>query len=338
MTRNRRLRVSMLAMLTVLASLAALPIAPASAGPGEARLEWLALGDSYSAGTGSDVNPMEGKKVKSDLVADKCQQYKKTYSNRARKMLVAEDFKFNYMIGACVGAQIDHYFARQPDKPLTHGTQKSYFQERNFPNRHVDIVTLSLGGNDLKFGDRVRECWDNDCDFTLQDIQDELPQLKTDLRALYRDVRQQMDPNGHIYVVGYPYIVSDPDLWGGDTCDRRVFPKIGSFGESEGRLLIEATDAVNDAIRSAVQTTGDSRLEFVDLRPLWSNKKGQANRGVCNPNVTEWMRGIDTNNPDQSYHPNNIGYRKIAELLKARIKADFVVDICQNAPCDAGDD
>jgi lysophospholipase L1-like esterase len=185
---------------------------------------YVALGDSYSSGTGTR-----------DYIDDgtTCRR-----SVHAYPSLVAAARGYALDLRACSGATVPDVAARQLGA-LGAGT--SY-------------VTVSVGGNDAGFADVLTECampwWAADCHAAIDEAQafidHQLPGL---LSTLYAEIRADA-PVAEVVVVGYPRIFM------GEDCNAGTW-----FSPREQERLNRTADQLNDRT-SAV--AADHGFAFAD--------------------------------------------------------------------------
>jgi len=154
--------------------------APASA----AGENYVALGDSYSSGTGAGSY--------SDLLC--------TRSRNAYPALWANaNSPASFTFAACGGATIPDVLRNQ----IQH------------LNQNTTLVSISIGGNDSGFASIMLNCTFSSqtvCERGLDEpseyVRDELP---GELDALYATIRDRA-PNAEVVVVGYPYLYKEGGL------------------------------------------------------------------------------------------------------------------------------
>ncbi|WP_432478065.1 SGNH/GDSL hydrolase family protein [Nocardioides sp. GXQ0305] len=180
--------------------------APAAAEP--AAPAYVALGDSYSSGTGTR-----------DYIADgtDCQR-----STSAYPSLIASARGYALDFRACSGARVADV-TRAQLSALSAAT--SY-------------VTVSVGGNDAGFADVLTECatpwWAGDCDGAIDGAQAFVAgTLPGRLSTLYGQIRDAA-PNAQVVVVGYPRIFM------GEDCNALTW-----FSPEEQARLNQTADQLN---------------------------------------------------------------------------------------------
>jgi lysophospholipase L1-like esterase len=189
------------------------PAASAAETSGTAGLNYVALGDSYSAGFG--LTPLTGAPVAG------CAQSSSNYPHR-----VAAALGMNLTDVTCSGATTANITGPQPTLGGTAPAQISAL------NAETDVVTLTIGGNDVGFSAIAASCVAlsptgplvaslaasagtppiNDCssilaaDPSLTALQAALPASITSALTAVKTAA----PNAKIFVLGYPSITPDP--------------------------------------------------------------------------------------------------------------------------------
>jgi lysophospholipase L1-like esterase len=192
---------------------------------------YVALGDSYSAGTGT--------RPEGDPACER--------SPYAYGPLVSGERNYQLDFQACGGHTIPEVLGEQVQAV----------------NEDTRVVTISIGGNDAGFGPVVKECaepvfWGSDrCGDMVDDaqefIRDELP---AQLDEVYDEIRERA-PEAEVVVVGYPRIFGEEGDCNGGT----------SFGDGEIESLNETGDLLADVTREEAEAHG---FEFVDPRAAFT--------------------------------------------------------------------
>ena len=211
----RPLATAAAALCAVIGSLAAAPPAHAAA------LEYVALGDSYSSGTGTRTYFDDG---------TTCQRSPLAYPSL---IAAARGYFLNFR--ACSGATV---------ADVT-GAQLSALSAA------TSYVTISVGGNDAGFADVLTECaqpgWMSDCDEAIDGgqafINNTLPGR---LSSLYASIRS-LAPAAQVVVVGYPRIFN------GEDCNAFTW-----FSPQEQTRLNETSDLINGRISEQAAASGFS--------------------------------------------------------------------------------
>ena len=246
--------------LVLTSTLPALAATPTDQADGTA---YVALGDSFSAGTGTRAS------------TDSC--YRSPYGYPA---LIAQSQGLNLDYQACSGATTADVLNHQVGA-LTPET---------------DLVTMTIGGNDLGFADVITECalpgWLSNCTGA---INGGLSVLRNQLPGRYDSVLAAIDagaPNADVRIGGYPL------LFNGEDCALATF-----FSGSEMSRLNAATHELDTLVNAKTTAAGHT---FVDPRAAFDG------HAVCDD--TEWINGLSWPIVE-SFHPNRVGNVGYAELF-----------------------
>ncbi|MHA3837755.1 SGNH/GDSL hydrolase family protein [Terrabacter sp. AAH1] len=211
--RRRALGAGLTALVGVGATLAL--GAPAVA----AGASYVALGDSYSSGTGTRTYISDG---------TSCQRSVYAYPS-----LDAASLGFALTFRACSGATV----ADVTNTQLSALTSSTAY------------VTISVGGNDAGFADVLTECaqpaWMSDCNGAIDGAQSIINNtLPGRLSTLYSSIRTKA-PNAKVIVVGYPRIFNGQD------CNAFTW-----FSPTEESRLNATADLLNSRTSSAATARG----------------------------------------------------------------------------------
>lgn len=189
------------------------------AAPASAAGSYVALGDSYSSGTGTRTYINDG---------TSCQRSVYAYPS-----LVASSQGLTLNFRACSGATVTDVTNTQLSA-LSSSTTK---------------VSISVGGNDAGFADVLTECalpgWMSDCNGAIDGAQSVINNvLPGRLSTLYAAIRTKA-PNARVVVVGYPRIFM------GEDCNALTW-----FSPAEESRLNQTADLLNSRIASAAAAKG----------------------------------------------------------------------------------
>lgn len=198
-----------------------------------------------------------------------------------------------------------------------------------WPDSTTQLVTLTIGGNDIAFSDFAKACVypTSSCDFgtaayntSLDKINNELP---AKLETTYKRILAYA-PNAKIYVLGYPQVIANKSV--SDPADSRCFyMQGGSSNWSEARAARDIVTKLNAKISTAVTNvralnTSNTRLTYVPMDAAGSPFIGHE---VCGTDSTSWFQNIDqaTGDPAYVFHPNSFGQQGYATVAAAAINA-----------------
>lgn len=298
-TSVRRRCSALLAGVASVAMLLGAATAPAEAAL-PAKVDYVALGDSYTAGTGAGAFiPTE----------DPCVKTPGGYVD-----VVGKTGRVNLVVNkACHGALLDQesYIEHDPAIPSVQ-QQIQALKDSNDLNGGTELVSITAGANDVGVTGVLVTCLTqlpSACLSAIQVSATFFPVMQTDLVTRLKEIRLAA-PNAQITVLGYP----------------RLFDPTTPFGQADPTVLGSidaAVYALNGAISGAVAASGTGAV-FVDVTGRFAGH--EVNSGdpwifFSPPAVT----GTPTFDP-RNFHPNKEGHRAYASaLLEAAKPAQLVL-------------
>ena len=280
---------------------------------------YLALGDSYASGEGAK-DYYSG----TDVEKNRCHLSRVSYPFLLGRQLSLSSANSV----ACSGARIvnivgpenisdnknDPQRSNQADSQdidpdlgnFTPGwkLQVSYVQEQN----KIDIVTVSISGNDADFANFITECAKpGTCyqdDVERMSLVYKIHSQYSRLVSLYGDLRTSLAPDARIYALGYPQLMSESR-----DCS------INSLMSHPERTLTRGlTKYLNHVIELAAQRAG---VTYVDL------SESLAGHRLCDTS-SKAMHGLNTgvsnahNNfiSQESFHPTAFGHQLLAKTIR----------------------
>mgnify|MGYP001015545284 FL=1 len=315
------------------------------------RLDYLALGDSYSSGEGdfntdSQINHSYFLPHTDETTppSELCHVSIHSYPFLLRDHYSMDSSSVHSV--ACSGATTpDVYVGANPlmrnsttydgqDDRLKYFAQEVQYQSdainQFIPGRIEQIkfvekykprvITISIGGNDVGFGEMIAKCVQHaneECSSATNDGEDRqrLARLIHDeffpLRTLYEQIRNT-SPDSKIYVIGYPQFIADS----GSPC----LLSAGYANQKERHLMNEATSYMNLVIQSAAKAAG---AQYIDVEH--SLDGGRLCEGITTDYVTGardewWVQATGSGGlNDYLYHPNAAGHVRIADTIETAI-------------------
>lgn len=301
-------------------------------------VRWVALGDSYSAGVGlGPVGP------------EKCDRDAGAYARLAKDALASAgqlaiaDFRHI----ACKGAVTGDYWNNQHNASPYQNDGTS--RQRDAVTKNTNLVTLTLGGNDISFAEKIAGCVIGNCGPDVYELSGgngrdnplDWDGLYNRLLGVYLDVRQQMSPSGHLFVLSYPIPFSLGHT--GLGCNLMSAAEKLAANALSTRLGDTIFHAVNEANRRK------GNVHFVDWRtgtrledgyevpsgyagagrrfPTYSPPDGLCNQWGNTPQLNGLVPALLIENrrgfSDNSFHPTPYGYRYAGGQLRTRIASAF---------------
>lgn len=314
MTRFRT-RLALLGSAAALTAGAVVPAQFLGAPPAAAAdRQWVALGDSYTAG----VIPAAGDVF--EVPRDGCERTDQSYPQVINRDLGSLFDLTNVSCGAATVENITDEaqepigrhlppIAEDPDYPFPAVPPQSAAVGPG-----TDVITVGAGGNTLGFADILRKCPElgqesggqgTPCkDALASGIQARLDKVSREYDRMLT-VLHERAPHAKILAVGYPTIVP------ADTSKCR-YNDLTQFGSiTAGDLDWLRTDVLEPLNRVIEKSAGtQDAAAFVDL---YSSSK---NHSVCD--AGKWVEGFLTA-PDQLsfVHPNALGHRNAANHVEA---------------------
>jgi lysophospholipase L1-like esterase len=235
----------------------AVALVAAAAARTASAVTYAALGDSYSSGVGTGSYTLDST-CKRGIYA-----YPYLWAQRHAGTTLS--------FGACSGARTADLLANQISA-VTPST---------------DLVSMTIGGNDIGFAGLIQQCTLSDCSAALDSTRTNLEStLGSKLDSVFTTVRSHAAPDAKIVVLGYPRVFS------GASC-------LGSLGISS----TEETKAnqLSDALDAVLAT--HAQKEGVTYQSAIGAFLGHA---VCSSSA--WINGLNLFNTTESYHPNKAGH------------------------------
>jgi len=276
---------------------------PRPLGPVEVatRGEYVALGDSYSAGEGAYAIP-------ADTAADNaCHR-----TSRAYPQIIAKDYTFAHGMAfwACSGAETRNVLHGQHSEP----------PQLDRLSTDTSLVTISIGGNDTGFTKVLAGCviklpWSSGC--RSQGLQ--ISQRLETLRGAMKDVLAKIvarAPNARVIVLGYPRLFSEAST---DRLANNLGLTDQQWLNARGRDMDQLIRQVVQDQDQAIETAhGRGSCEFVDTYSAFAGHEVGSS--------VPYVNNLDMNltalvaEPD-SFHPTAAGYQALAALVKKQIDA-----------------
>ncbi len=312
-----------------------------------ATVTWLSAGDSYSSGVGTDPHA-EGP----------CRRSPGAAGPAAVAMLRRQGWTVAHTHTACEGGYVEDMFNQRSPTPGRMSMWEEHVETLRGPQR-VDVVALSLGGNDIGFEDVVLACVpftriteivlgcpsEGELRARIDSLVDPArtcpgtsrrgsrPDYGCALRIdgrqygsmadFYREiVSERLTERGRLYVIGYPSLIAPSSEW-------RLFDPCWALYKPDtverlGRLAEHLNRQLAEAVRRANEALGAERVHYVDTyTPFREGRHEVCGRG------SDFIHGITHVglNPlsgwFRSFHLNNAGHAAVARLLADKVGSTF---------------
>ncbi len=182
----------------------------------------------------------------------------------------------------------------------------------------VDLVLLTLGGNDAHFPDIVRACLimgdATGCDGAVETARSYVDnEYAHDLTDVLTTIERRTNGHAKIAFIAYPglEVNSDLSITSVQSSGVTTYPVSAKLSE----LATEGIAAQRSAVDAVNRVFGDGTVTFVDSIPsLFKGHEPDARGGIVNPN--RWMYEVfETTTRDEWYHLKPEGQRQIASLV-----------------------
>jgi lysophospholipase L1-like esterase len=171
----------------------------------------------------------------------------------------------------------------------------------SYLDRDTGWVTVTVGGNDVRFVKTLQACagTDADCRSKVEEgISLATTTLPGKLDGLFNEIRAKA-PNAKVYVVGYPRLFVAAGRTPAPGC---------VFNAAKRNMLNHSADVLAEVIRQRAATR--SGFTYVDGRTIFAGHEACTGQSWINEPFTSGK------NHDEWFHPNATGYQKYADRLK----------------------
>lgn len=280
-----------LVALTATAALLAGPGAAADEPPVLRSPVYAALGDSYSAGEG--VAPYE---PGTDELTNKCHRSEGAWPKLLAGAEPVEGRVLRFV--ACGGARTGHVVSEEQYAGDQTGGQVSALRALEGHSAR-DVVTVTIGGNDARFGEVVRACVVGvlPCSFTYADEDEWIEEQVRPALAMTFEALREAAPQARIFAVTYPQIFQTED-----ECRRDML-----ISPREKRWIRARTAQLNEVI---AEEAGRAGLTPVDVGDAFAGHE------ICT--AEPWAWGVLEG--DGAFHPTAEGHRALAERIAEAVE------------------
>lgn len=184
-------------------------------------------------------------------------------------------------------------------------------QKRFVDMYNPQIITLSIGGNDIGFSDIIKRCimpsLKPTCYKTYEDQQELVSSINRVGDTLKNTYKALSGPGRRVYIIGYPQIVTTSG-----SCANNVH-----LDDSERKLFSDLTVTLNQTIKGAADAVGAQYVDVSDAlvghRMCETNSSQVAVNGLTAGNDMGGL-GIKVIGAE-SYHPNMLGHQLLMQAI-----------------------
>lgn len=302
------------------------------------RLDYLALGDSYSSGEGdTEVDKFGYKYYRSwtdneenkgrGIPREKCHISTRSYPYLlAKSMDLALDNPKSWDTVACSGAKI--WDIKEQASSIYEGQEKQLigFDMNNLKTKALNefipgrqkqiefvkkykpkVITLTMGGNDIGFADKIKKClfFPKTCEYAMDEsrslLASEIKDQFDSLRSLYNDLYLASGSSSKIYILGYPQFINNNE---NASCGTNT----GFIDTQERQMMTAGVSFLNNVIEKAAEASG---VKYINIEDSLDGHKLCDSEDVYVTGVAAWDRSEN----QESFHPNSKGNSAIASYI-----------------------
>ncbi|MBO9534397.1 MAG: hypothetical protein J7513_15600 [Solirubrobacteraceae bacterium] len=271
----------------------------AAAGPASAKtLDIVIAGDSYSSGVGGSGSNYGGT----------CLRNHNTWGEVYGNLVRAKGLTVNVNNVACGGAVVKDLDGQIP--AVTPQT---------------DLVLLTIGGNDVGFANIVIQCFapvisdPGRCKSAVDSGKSKVNGVQTAALQRLNTLKARLRPGGKVVVASYPYL-ANPNNYILST----IFGQKYNAGAGARELGDLGDQAVLNAAATANSQAGYPLVTFVKTKDRFVGHEPNQDPYADNP--ARWVNEFDLAGP---YHPNDLGYKAMAEATLAAAGPGFDFGVSQ---------
>jgi lysophospholipase L1-like esterase len=269
---------------------------PAEAAPPAPKVDYVALGDSYTAGTGADTvgSTALGPFVPTLPCTQTAQGYADIVDRTDPIVLVDNE--------ACHGALLT--------VPTWDGVPSAQSQIETLIgsgslSKNTELVSITAGANDVGVSTVLFECITSTearCTEVLLEARAAMPGVTAKLAGYFEAIKRQA-PRARIVVLGYPRLFNPAG-----------FPVLP---EEKQELINQGTALLNEAISSAADR---AHVQYVDVaaRFVGHEVNTTAPWVFLSTSYVNGVPQVDLFDP-RNFHPNQAGHAQYAEALLASV-------------------
>jgi len=309
-----------------------------ASGYGGQRLDYLALGDSFTSGEGETDDKYYLPGTNDEF--EKCHVSKRSYPYLIANL---SNIDMSYMESvACSGATTkdvigdDIFYPGQGgrlgknnlklhDADMTLAKTQAKFSflpgrihQLGFVKEYQPkVITIGIGGNDVGFMEKLSACIGTDICSWASSAEDkeqtaiEIKNLYSTLVNTYQEVHNA-SPKAKIYAFGYPKVIAE-----NGTCSLVLGKLLDSV---ERRFMNEGVMYINKIVEAAAREVG---IGYVDIQDSYGDQvlcgsiKPSAMNGIRTgddnsiSNSLDWAKVIG----QESFHPNSLGHSFVANSI-----------------------
>jgi len=198
----------------------------------------------------------------------------------------------------------------------------------DFVDESVDVVLLSIGGNDIEFSNIVMSCLSpvvssvDQCGSQIVESESrarstEQGSYQKNMELIFKKLREKMRSDAKIVLLGYPYLAKDDNFILKDLFNPLTYEaskNVRALGELGDRIQL-LTIPPNEPDKTQIYFYGGVKPHFVghepDMNDFWHH------------NSEKWIHTFGSRISTDWFHYNPIGHQEVANNLYANLE-DYV--------------
>lgn len=257
----------------------------AGAAPAQSKtLDLVVLGDSYASGVGA--TGASGTCMRSNYA------WGPVYASKLR----ARGTTVNFKTAACGGAVVE-----------------DLDQQINAITPETDLVLMTIGGNDVGFIEIVLRCFipvaadPAACRQKVTAATKNAPGVAAKVKARTEAIRAKLRPGAKVGVLSYPYLANPQKyVLRSLTASYEAGTPVRALGDVGDQQIISTSAAIN-------AEAGYDLATYIPTKDLFATH--EPNQDPFKENPLRWVNEITSPSPVGLYHPNNAGYRAMADAV-----------------------
>lgn len=316
----------------------------------ETSTRYLALGDSFSSGEGAYDYRSTTDFYVDDNNYNLCHQSRASYPYLLQQSISPSWFG----VVTCSGAiQRDINNAQISDADYLQNQAQAHYQNANYSFMNSvktnvlpgyipqssfimeyspNVATISIGGNDIGFGDIVTACIVNkvfrqmqSCNtdrFDREQVANSIDAQIPKLAETFRTLKQSLEGEQKLYVIGYPKLVN----YTNQLCSLNI-----PLDTNERQFADRLVEYLNEALRIAANQAG---ARFVNTSSAFVD--ADHDYRLCGDSDQKAVNGLMVSSDSsrkpgelaahESFHPNQFGHSLLAQQIRL-LTNDFSLDM-----------
>jgi hypothetical protein len=210
---------------------------------------------------------------------------------------------------------------------LNHKPDTTYFECRKYlkpqldsVDNSVDIILMTLGGNDLEFADVVAKCFapiaseGSVCEKRIEESEKQLyttnsASLKSNMNLIFTKLREKLRPDAKVVLLNYPYLAKNDNY---EIGNRFTF---GSYKAAANvRNLGRSGDELQRTIIPPNSTSKANIYYFDKVKEHFIGHEPDMSDPIFN-NIDRWLNTFNNRMVADWFHFNPEGHKQVANIL-----------------------